>query len=195
MRIVLASGSPRRADILAKAGFKIQIFPPGIDEARLPDEDPESYVKRAAALKAESVFASLDQPGSAEHLAPVLGADTIVACGSAVIGKPESRGEAKKMLRALSGKSHRVFTGIAVKTHRLLLTGAVSTLVSFREFSDRMIDAYAETGEPMDKAGAYAIQGEFGPVLIDRVEGSYSNVVGLPLKEAVELLRQAAKAG
>ena len=186
MNLYLASASPRRADILAGAGLSFRAVPANTDESPLPSECPEAYALRMALAKAEKVFAEVS-PLDPE--AAVLGADTIVVKGPGlVLGKPDSRGRAREMLSELSGGSHRVLTGFAVKTRASLKTGLASTLVSFRALSDWELDAYSQEEETLDKAGAYAIQGRFGPLLVDRVEGSYSNIVGLPLKEVLEAL-------
>jgi septum formation protein len=186
MKLYLASRSERRIDMLKNAGVDFTPFPVDVDESHAPDEEPEKYVRRTALAKAEKAFSELS--GKEAGLV-VLGADTIVLTkGAHILGKPKDAQQAEAMLRALSGEIHHVLTGYAVKTAEEHETASVRTEVRFRRLSDDEIKGYVLTGEPMGKAGAYAIQGAFGAVLADTVNGSYSNIVGLPLKEALDLI-------
>jgi len=182
-RLILASASPRRRDLLAQAGFTFEVHPAHIPEDPLPGEEPIAYVTRLAREKAQAVFARLAPESGAENgedeLA-VLGADTTVFLDKQILGKPADAADAARMLRLLSGRSHRVATGVALVTARRAEVGAEVTAVRFLTLSDAEIDAYVATGEPMDKAGAYAIQGRAAR-WIPRVEGCYFNVMGLPL--------------
>ena len=173
--LVLASASPRRRELLAQAGFSFTVRPAHIPEDPFPNEDPIAYVTRLAREKAEAVFRELDDP-----TAIVLGADTTVTVDKTILGKPADAADAALMLRMLSGRSHRVITGIALVTADSVEVAAEVTAVRFRSLSDEEISAYIATGEPMDKAGAYAIQGRAAR-WIPRIEGCYFNVVGLPL--------------
>ena len=176
--LVLASASPRRSELLAQAGFSFKVHPAHIPEDPLPGEDPIAYVIRLAREKAETVFAELSSQGPA---APqVLGADTTVTLDNHILGKPEDAADAARMLRLLSGRTHRVITGVAVVSEKSTEVAAEVTGVQFLTLSDEEIAAYIATGEPMDKAGAYAIQGRAAR-WIPRIEGCYFNVVGLPI--------------
>lgn len=176
--VVLASGSPRRAELLRRIGIEPVIRPADIDETPRSDETPEVLVSRLARTKAEA--------SPAEDGDLVVAADTVVVLADAVLGKPSSRDDARAMLRALSGITHQVLTGIHLR-HGGRDTGAVEeTAVRFRYLSDVEIDAYLDTGEPFDKAGAYAIQGA-GGMFVEAISGSDSNVIGLPLATVVRL--------
>jgi septum formation protein len=182
--IVLASASPRRAELLASAGIAFKVVPGDIDETPLPGEDPVAHVLRLAGEKAREVASRIEARF-------FIGADTIVLCDSEIMGKPRDAEDAKRMLKKLSGRSHQVITGYAVidrKTGRNK-SKTVSTDVVFKELTDEEVDAYVLTGCPMDKAGAYAIQGG-AAYMVERIDGSYTNVVGLPLCEVVESLRE-----
>jgi len=182
-KVVLASASPRRAELLASAGIAFKVVPGDIDETPLPDEDPVAHVLRLAEGKAREVASKCDGRF-------FIGADTIVLCDSEIMGKPVDAEDAKRMLRKLSGRVHQVITGFAIidkNTYRNK-SGTVSTDVLFKELTEGEIDAYVLTGCPMDKAGAYAIQGG-AAYMVERIDGSYTNVVGLPLCEVVESLR------
>lgn len=186
--LILASESPRRAGLLLSVGVEFDVRPSRVDESVWQGEPidpaggPAGIALRRAGLKARSV--SCLHPDSW-----VLGADTIVVLGGSIFGKPSSRAEAVQMLETLSGKTHEVITGIClVRPGGKLLRGqSVTTRVSFKPLSAREIEAYVGTGEPMDKAGAYGIQG-IGAFLARSVEGSYTNVVGLPLCEVLDWL-------
>jgi septum formation protein len=183
--LVLASASPRRRELLAQAGFSFTVRPAHINEDPGPDEDPIAYVTRLAREKAEAVFRDLADP-----TAIVLGADTTVTVDKIILGKPADAADAALMLRALSGRSHRVITGVAVVTANSVEVAAEVTAVRFLTLSDDEIASYVATGEPIDKAGAYAIQGRAAR-WIPRIEGCYFNVVGLPLALVSCLLESA----
>jgi septum formation protein len=183
--LVLASASPRRSELLAQAGFSFKVHPAHIPEDPLPDEDPIAYVVRLAREKAQAVFAQLSSEGSAAL--QVLGADTTVTLDNHILGKPEDAADAARMLRLLSGRTHRVITGVAVVTEKSTEVAAEVTGVQFLTLSNEEIAAYVATGEPIDKAGAYAIQGRAAR-WIPRIEGCYFNVVGLPLALVSTLL-------
>ena len=178
--LFLASASPRRRELLAQAGFSFQVHPAHIPEDPNPNEDPIAYVIRLAREKAQAVFSQLSaNPETALNLA-VLGADTTVALDNQILGKPENPADAARILRLLSGRTHRVITGVALVTAEATEVAAEATGVRFLTLSDEEIAAYVATGEPMDKAGAYAIQGRAAR-WIPRIEGDYFNVVGLPI--------------
>ena len=180
IRLVLASASPRRAELLTAAGFAFDVDPVHVDESRHPDETPALYVERVARLKAAA--------GAARHPARVvIGADTAVVLGNDVLGKPRDQGDAREMLRRLSGRSHEVMTAVALASAGEIRTHVERTTVWVRGLSETEIAWYAASGEPMDKAGGYAIQG-LAARFIPRIEGSYSNVVGLPLSALSDLI-------
>jgi len=188
--LVLASASPRRRELLTQVGFEFEIHPAHIPEDPLPDEDPIAYVTRLARQKAEAVYAQL---ASTKPHITVLGADTTVTLDNHILGKPESPEDAARMLRLLSGRTHRVITGVSLVTATRAETAAEVTAVQFLTLSDEEIAQYVATGEPNDKAGAYAIQG-LAARWIPRIEGCYFNVVGLPLS-LVSTLLSAVKSG
>jgi len=183
--LVLASASPRRRELLTQAGFSFEVHPAHISEDLRPDEDPIAYVTRLAREKAQAVFAELSSKVSAPL--QVLGADTTVTLDAHILGKPENSADAARMLRLLSGRTHRVITGVALVTAERSETAAEATAVRFLTLSDQEIADYIATGEPMDKAGAYAIQGRAAR-WIPRIEGCYFNVVGLPIALVSTLL-------
>lgn len=185
MMIVLASASPRRRELLAQVGYSFTVHPAHIAENPLPGEAPIAYVTRLAREKAEAVFAELSAKSSAAL--QVLGADTTVTLDDQILAKPEDPADAARMLRQLSGRSHHVITGVAVVTGQSTQVAAEVTGVRFLSLSDADIESYVATGEPMDKAGAYAIQGRAAR-WIPRIEGCYFNVVGLPLALVSSLL-------
>lgn len=178
--LVLASQSPRRRQLLANAGIECIVRPSGIEEAPESGETPEAYVRRLALDKARAVEAS-----PAEY---VLAADTIVVIDGHILEKPASVEDAARMIGMLSGQVHSVMTGVCLRHDRRELAAVETTLVSFLPLSRTEIDAYAASGEPMDKAGAYAIQG-LASKFIDRVDGCYFNVVGLPVSRVYRMLR------
>ncbi|HWR52237.1 MAG TPA: Maf family protein, partial [Bryobacteraceae bacterium] len=170
--LVLASRSPRRQEILATAGIPFSVRPADIDETALFGEPPRDHVLRLAREKAAAVQA---RPGEI-----VLGADTVVVVEGEILGKPTDSTDATRMLGLLSGRVHEVLTGVCLRSERGLICDAETTRVRFVPLTPEDIDAYVGSGEPMDKAGAYAIQGLAGK-FIDRIEGCYFNVVGLPV--------------
>jgi septum formation protein len=196
--LVLASASPRRRELLAQAGFSFQVHPAHIPEDPLADEDPITYVTRLAREKAEAVFRELAAANGStgkgrldgKSSLAVLGADTTVTLDNHILGKPEDAADAARMLRLLSGRTHRVITGVALVTAEGAEVAAEATAVRFLTLSDEEIASYVATGEPMDKAGAYAIQG-LAARWIPRIEGCYFNVVGLPLALVSTLLETA----
>jgi septum formation protein len=172
--LVLASASPRRAELLRAAGIPFEVAVADVDERQVPGEEAESYVRRLAVAKAASVAAA--HPGRA-----VLGADTTVVVDGDVLGKPQDAPDAAALLRRLSGRSHLVLTGVClIDAAGGAQTAVASTRVHFRQLSDADIQEYVASGEPMDKAGAYAIQGGAGG-FVTRIDGDYDNVVGLPV--------------
>lgn len=182
--ILLASNSPRRRQILGLTGWNFKVCPANIDEQVLPGEAPSDYVMRLALQKAQAA-GSLAQPGEL-----VLAADTTVADGNSILGKPADAAEARQMLAALRARDHMVFTGIAVfDPSRQRLQGDLgATRVWMRDYNDQEMEDYILSGDPFDKAGGYAIQNDsFHPV--DRIEGCYACVVGLPLCRVVNLMR------
>jgi septum formation protein len=182
MRLVLASRSPRRADLLRAAGFSFDVVPVDVDEGFCPGEKPEQAVARLAETKAASAAAS--------HLhAVVLGADTTVVIGGEALGKPATADDAARMLRLLSGRTHHVLTGVCVCSGSRRLMHVEPTRVRMARMSDTEITWYVSTGEPFDKAGAYGVQG-FASRFIAGIDGSYSNVVGLPVSSVYELLKE-----
>jgi septum formation protein len=191
MRLVLASASPRRAELLTAAGFTFDVLPVDVDERVRPDERPADYVRRLASEKSASALERV--PGSAAAVI-VLGADTVVVVDDHVLGKPRDADDAADMMRRLSGRSHQVMTGVSVRTAANELIGVDSSSVTFAPLTPAEIDWYVATGEGRDKAGAYAIQGLAGR-FIPRVEGSYSNVVGLPIALIYGLLQKASPNG
>jgi len=172
MVLVLASKSPRRAEILRQAGIPFIVRAVEVDETPQDAESPEKYVRRLAETKVRAVPSA---PGEA-----VLGADTTVVIDGQMLAKPADEPDARRMLRLLCGRRHEVLTGICLKRHREIVTDWAATQVWFIEMSAREIDDYVATGEPMDKAGAYAIQG-LASKFIEKIEGDYFNVVGLPV--------------
>ncbi len=175
---VLASRSPRRYFLLDMIGLDFEVIPSGIDEDVDENMPPADYAEMLARMKSAHVASSLGRPGI------VLGADTIVALDGMILNKPSGREEAHKMLAILSGRTHTVYTGIALTDAAtgLQVSAVEATRVTFRELSGLEIDAYIATGSPLDKAGAYGIQDDFGAVFVSRIEGCYYNIVGLPLQ-------------
>lgn len=181
--LILASQSPRRAELLKQIGIDFKTLLIELDESKLPSESPEDYVLRLAREKS-----SLGWESSQKN-APVLGADTIVVIGQQVLGKPRDFEQALSMLRLLSGKTHEVYTAVAITNAKQQVSKLVKTKVSFGQLSDSQIKDYWQSGEPQDKAGSYAIQGLAGQ-FIEQISGSYSAVVGLPLFETRQLLNE-----
>jgi nucleoside triphosphate pyrophosphatase len=180
--IILASKSPRRRYLLTQAGITFSVVPSRIDESSVPISPPEQYVRDLAEAKASDVARLFPDKW-------IIGADTIVLIDNMILGKPKSRDDARHMLKRLSGETHQVFTGFAIScpAKERLFSETVVTDVLFKELSDDEIEWYVHTKEPFDKAGAYAIQG-LGTFLVKRINGSYTNVVGLPVCEVIEFL-------
>jgi septum formation protein len=204
--LVLASTSPRRRELLAQAGFIFTVHPAHIPEDPLPNEDPIALVTRLAREKAQAVFTELSYKSSGapgpSHLGTwestnpnlpsttpliVLAADTTVTLDNQILGKPSGPADAARMLRLLSGRTHQVITGVALLTATSSQVASESTSVTFRALTEQEIAGYIATGEPLDKAGAYAIQGRAAR-WIPRIEGDYFNVVGLPIALVSTLL-------
>jgi septum formation protein len=186
--LILASASPRRRDLLAAQGVRFEVVPSAVDETPLPGEPPEAFAQRLAREKACDV--ARQRPGRC-----VLAADTVVIAGATLFGKPAGRDDARRMLRALSGRTHRVLTAVAlVDGDGHILETAVESEVEFRQLTAGEIEAYLDSDEPFDKAGAYAIQG-LAQKFVTGVRGSYSNVIGLPMDEVLELLRRHCPPG
>ena len=181
-RLILASNSPRRRYLLEQAGLEFSVIPSKISEDAVALSSPDAYAKKLAECKARDI--SDQYPDSW-----VIGADTIVVIDDIILGKPDSGDDARKMLKKLSGKTHWVITGYCVccKTKNRFFLDTITPDVLFKNLTDEEIEWYIDTGEPFDKAGAYAIQG-LGVLLVKRINGSYTNVVGLPVCEVVELL-------
>jgi septum formation protein len=190
--LVLASASPRRRELLTQAGYRFRVHPAHIPEDPLPGEDPVAYVTRLARQKARAVFnqVSPSNAGIAVPQIAVLGSDTTVTLDDLILGKPESPADAARILRLLSGRVHRVITGVALVTGAGIEAAAEITAVHFLPISEEEIAAYIATGEPMDKAGAYGIQGRAAR-WIPRIEGCYFNVVGLPIARVAAMLDAA----
>lgn len=183
-RIILASASPRRAELLKQIGVEFELVPSQIEERPHPDEAPGDYITRIARAKVVAVARGRDS-------GLVIGADTVVVLDGRLIGKPENQADAHRLLRLLSGKWHAVLTGVAlydVET-RHEVADYEKTLVKFAPLNDTEIDWYVNTGEPMDKAGAYGIQG-LGGLFVDEIAGNYYNVVGLPIPIVYRLARR-----
>jgi septum formation protein len=184
--LILASQSPRRKKLLRQIGMRFRVIPSGVDETFKKNVPPDENARRVALRKARDVAGRLKQ-------GMVIGADTIVVLNRHVLGKPVSAGDAKRMLRLLSGKKHCVYTGIALVDVRSKQEWSTveRTFVKFRKLSDEEIDGYVASGSPMDKAGAYGIQDDYGAVFVERVEGCFYNVVGFPLARFSLLLESA----
>jgi 23S rRNA (uracil1939-C5)-methyltransferase len=182
MEIVLASASPRRRELMARVAPEFRVFPTDVDESRIAEKDPLVFAIAAAVQKAKRAAETFPE-------AAVIGADTVVALGLRILGKPADREDARAILRALSGRRHRVITGLAFyrRAEDRLLTGYDLTYVTFRELTDEMIEAYLDQGTFLDKAGAYAVQ-EVGDAFVARLKGDYDNVVGFPVEKVKRML-------
>ncbi len=185
--VILASASPRRAEILRQVGVNFQLAPVSVDETPLPTESPVQYVERLACDKALAGWHK--QSCAIAKRLPVIGADTSVVFAEKIMGKPTGEADAVRMLSLLSGKTHRVLTAVALFGGDQCHSSLSETEVTFREISAAEAHRYWATGEPCDKAGSYGIQG-LGAVFVDRIKGSYSGVVGLPVAETCSLLQQ-----
>ena len=183
-RIILASASPRRAELLSQIGVEFELAPSQVEERPHPDEAPPDYITRIARAKVIAVAGQ-------QEVGLIIGADTVVVLDGRLIGKPDDPAEAQSMLRQLSGRWHAVMTGVALydlETRREV-ADYNKTLVKFAQLTDREIEWYVNTGEPMDKAGAYGIQG-LGGLFVDEIAGNYYNVVGLPIPLVYRLARR-----
>jgi septum formation protein len=188
MQLILASASPRRAELLHAAGFAFQVRPADVDETPKPSETPGAYALRVARDKAHAVAADVGEG------AAVLAADTVVVAGHAILGKPVDDGDARRMLKMLSGAVHDVHTAVVLLTNGTERAELVTTRVSVLPLSDHEIDWYVGTGETTGKAGAYAIQG-LAARFIDRIDGSWSNVVGLPIATVYRMFKECGILG
>jgi nucleoside triphosphate pyrophosphatase len=184
MRLILASASPRRADLLVASGFEFDIMPADVDETARPGEDPKTYALRVARDKAIAVQARCRDSGRA-----VLSADTVVVSNGQILGKPQDPNDSRRMLRLLSGRAHDVHTAVVVRQDATERSDVVTTRVWFGRLSEPDVEWYVASGEPEGKAGAYAIQGRAAR-FIDRIDGSWSNVVGLPVATVHRLLAE-----
>lgn len=184
-QIYLASVSPRRRELLRQIGVVYRLLPVAVDETPLPDEKPDAYVARLAHAKARAGWQTI---GRRKPL-PVLGADTAVVVDDAILGKPHDRDEGLAMLTRLSGREHRVLSAVALATATGVAVKVQESRVGFRELTPMERAAYWDSGEPLDKAGGYGIQGR-AAAFIAHLQGSYSGVMGLPLFETAELLRE-----
>jgi len=182
-QLLLASQSPRRAELLAQIGICFEVMSIDVPELLKAGESPSEFVQRLALDKARAGWQA------SEQVLPVLGADTIVVLDDEIMGKPVFEGDAERMLSALSGRQHSVMTAVAIVKGESEAIRLSTSQVSFRETTAAERKAYIATGEPMDKAGSYAIQGQ-AAVFIEKLEGSYSGVMGLPLFETAELFRE-----
>jgi septum formation protein len=184
--LILASNSPRRKYLLEQAGIDFEVIPSDFDETVVPLDQPDRYTTKLALAKADDIATRYPHRW-------VIGADTIVSINGTILGKPRNKASANSMLRQLSGQTHQVYTGYCIchRNQNSLHSDVATTDVTFKTLSKDEIDWYIHTGEPFDKAGAYAIQG-LGTFLVRRINGSYTNVVGLPVCEVIEyLIRQA----
>jgi septum formation protein len=187
--LILASASPRRRELLSQAGLDFTVESAGINEDMQPGESAAKYVQRLAVEKAQAVLALHPADVSTEDRVVVLGADTCVLCNSEILGKPVDQADARRMLELLSGRTHQVLTGIAAVSHAALVSRVEITQVYFDVITERELVRYLASGEPLDKAGAYGIQG-YAARWIPKIEGCYFNVVGLPLSRTIALLSE-----
>lgn len=188
-KIILASGSPRRRELLEQIGIPFEVMTSNADEIT-DAEEPEKIVKELSGMKAQAVFDECIKKGGEYLNAVVIGADTIVYHDGRVLGKPKTREEAKKMIYSLSGKEHCVYTGVTILGCGQPVSFAEKTVVFVYDMSEEEIETYVSTGEPMDKAGAYGIQGRFA-AYVSSINGDYNNVVGLPVSRVYKELRKA----
>jgi len=203
IQLVLASASPRRRELLAQAGYTFTVEAADVDESLRSHEDAGAYVQRLAEEKAQAVFAhyakptlidktDTDKDGAPGIFVVVLGADTTVVCDGGILAKPEDAEDAKRMLRRLSGRVHEVLTGVAVASRAGVVSGVETTEVTFSAIPEAELDFYCATDEPMDKAGAYGIQG-YAARWIPRIDGDYFNVMGLPIARVVRMIEAAGQ--
>ena len=202
VRLILASASPRRRELLAQAGYAFSVEAADVDESVRAGETPEAYVRRLAEEKATAVFtkhtgapssaASSSRVGSNEAPLLVLGADTTVVLDNEILAKPNDAAHAKRILLRLSGRVHQVLTGVAVVTRAGVASAVETTAVTFSAIPASELDLYCATPEPLDKAGAYGIQG-YAARWVPRIDGDYFNVMGLPIARVVRLLEDASE--
>jgi septum formation protein len=193
--IVLASASPRRRELLSQLGVPHEVLVVDADETPRPEETPDALARRLAQAKATTGLARERAAAAGRASRAVLGSDTVVALGGEVFGKPADRADGLRMLAALSGREHEVFTAVAIAAPDGRLLEALSaTVVRMRAITPAEAEAYWDTGEPAGKAGGYAIQG-LGAMFIEQIQGSYSGVMGLPLYETARLLQSLARGG
>ena len=190
--LILASASPRRRELLIQAGFSFQVESIPVNENPRPGEDPIHLVKRLAREKAEAVFAAHPRRHATDAPLLVLGADTVVVCDHEILNKPADDADAARMLRLLAGRTHQVITGVCLISSHSVEVAAETTRVTMLTMSDEEILAYVATGEPTDKAGAYAIQGH-ASCWIPRIVGCYFNVVGLPIALVNTMIESARR--
>lgn len=183
-KIILASKSPRRKQLLESIGMEFEIIPSNFEEDIVGKKFSKSFIESLAYEKAKDVSSQVKE-------GLIIGADTVVILGNKILGKPKDKEEAIKMLQTLSGKTHKVITGVAIidKYENKTLINSTITKVTFRKIALREIEAYVETGEPMDKAGSYGIQNAIGTLFVEKVDGCYNNVVGLPLNLLAKMLK------
>ncbi len=190
MDIILASGSPRRREILEKQGVVFRVITSDKEE-KITKTDPEETVRELAEMKASDVYERIEKEETEDFL--VIGSDTVVACDGKILGKPGDRDRACEMIRMISGREHFVYTGVCLRGKKdgkeFKTVFAEKTAVFVSDLTDEEIKAYVDTGEPMDKAGAYAVQGLFAPY-VERIEGDYYNIVGFPLSGVVRELKK-----
>ena len=186
MELILGSASPRRKELMEEAGYTFRVLPSTCEEKVSPDLEPRLTVQELALLKAQDVAKKVSHTD-----ALIIGADTLVAFGNEIMGKPADRADAIRMLRTLSGSCHQVYTGVAVirRTDGYTVTEVECTDITFRKLSDDEIISYVDTGEPFDKAGSYAVQGE-GKGFVLKIDGDYNNVVGLPVDRLSAILKR-----
>ncbi|MGA1982137.1 MAG: nucleoside triphosphate pyrophosphatase [Acidobacteriaceae bacterium] len=199
-RLILASASPRRRELLAQAGYAFTVEAADVDESERVGEAPEAYVRRLAEEKARAVLGRFADPtlidktdkDGAPGVLIVLGADTTVVCDGEMLAKPADAADAKRMLLRLSGRTHEVMTGVAAATRAGMVSGVETTSVTFSEIPETELDFYCATQEPMDKAGAYGIQG-YAARWVPRIDGDYFNVMGLPIARVVRLVEEVGE--
>jgi septum formation protein len=187
--LILASASPRRQELLAQTDLRFTVAAANINEDLLPNEAAAAYVQRLAEEKAQAIWNANQSADTPDDPLVVLGADTCVVCDGRILGKPTDTADARRMLELLSGRTHAVLTGLAVIGSGKIARDVEITQVTFNQLNDREIAQYIASGEPLDKAGAYAIQG-YAARWIPRIEGCYFNVVGLPIARTISLLAE-----
>ena len=194
MRVILASRSPRRLDLLQRIGISPEVFPANIDETQHSGESVIDYVKRLSQEKAEKIVTTLFSSGACPGDVVVLGADTCVELDGVVHDQPADRAAAERTLKVLSGRTHQVHTAVTCISKRGVRTVVDTSRVTMVAMNPHLLEWYLDTGESFGKAGAYGMQGN-GGVLVSRIQGSMSNVVGLPLRQTAQLLRESGVSG